>query len=269
MLINKLADKVKSEGVGLGVLPSESLVTESLVNEALAVDGLFYTESVGDLTESDVPVERLLVEVILLVRAENHDSHRVDKSVELLHHNVAKKGGTCSGLGLNLLIIRKIQSDKLDAGICVAGAVDGVVGVYVRLVTRNESLVLILARDLLLKLRKHRLELVEDLGTLEILEEHISLVGSLHTIKLVIIDLVRADDEVHLAVRHLQPGKVAVIIIVSPQRVDLLEKIIAHAWLDGDVSGGLEVIADLVDVVLERVVVPNGSELAVGAAPDE
>ena len=151
----------------------------------------------------------------------------------------------------------------------MTGAVDGVVGVDVGLVARNKSLVLLLARDLLLELRKHRFELIENLGTLEILEEHISLVGCLETIELVIIDLVRADDEVHLAVRHLQPGKVAVIIIVSPQRVDLLEKIVAHARLDGDVSGGLEVVADLVDVILERVVVPNGSELAVGAAPDE
>ena len=223
----------------------------------------------GDLTESDVPVESLLVKVILLVRSQNHDANRVDNPVELLHHNVAKEGGTCSGLDLNLLIVREIQSDKLDAGVGVACAVDGVVGVDVRLVARYECLVLILTWDLLLELRKHRLELVEDLGTLEILEEHISLVGCLETIELVIIDLVRADDEVHLAVRHLQPGKVAVIIIVSPQRVDLLEKIVAHARLDGDVSGGLEVVADLVDVILERVVVPNGSELAVGAAPDE
>ena len=266
MLVEKLADKVKTEGVGLGVLPSESLVAKSLVNEALAVDGLLYTESVGDLTESDVPVESLLVKVILLVRSQNHDANRVDNPVELLHHNVAKEGRTGTGLCLNFLIVREIQSNQLYS---VTGAVDGVVGVDVGLVARNKSLVLLLARDLLLELRKHRLELIENLGTLEILEEHISLVGCLETIELVIIDLVRADDEVHLAVRHLQPGKVAVIIIVSPQRVDLLEKIVAHARLDGDVSGGLEVVADLVDVILERVVVPNGSELAVGAATDE
>ena len=32
MLVEKLADKVKTEGVGLGVLPSESLVAESLID---------------------------------------------------------------------------------------------------------------------------------------------------------------------------------------------------------------------------------------------
>ena len=269
MLVEKLADKVKTEGVGLGVLPSESLVAKSLIDEALAVDGLLYTESVGDLTESDVPVESLLVKVILLVRSQNHDANRVDNPVELLHHNVAKEGRTGTGLCLNFLIVREIQSNQLYTCVSVTGAVDGVVGVDVGLVARNKSLVLLLARDLLLELRKHRFELIENLGTLEILEEHISLVGCLETIELVIIDLVRADDEVHLAVRHLQPGKVAVIIIVSPQRVDLLEKIVAHARLDGDVSGSLEVIADLIDVVLESVMIPDRSEFSVGAAPDE
>ena len=205
----------------------------------------------------------------LLVRSQNHDADRIDDPVELLHHDVAQQRCARPGLGLDFLAVRKVEGDQLDAGVGVTGAVDGVVGVDVRLVSRNESLVLLLARNLLLELREHRGEPVENFRALQVFQKHISLVGGLEAQQTVVIHLVRADDQIHFAVSHLQPCEVTVIIIVTLQRVDLLEEIVAHARLDGDVRGGLEVVAYLVNVVLEGIVVPDGSEFAVGSAPDE
>ena len=151
----------------------------------------------------------------------------------------------------------------------MSGAVDRVIGINVRFVARHEVPVLLLARDLLLKLRKNRSEAVKHLGTLEILQKHIGLVGGLESKETVVIDLVRADDEIHLAVRHLKPRQIAVVVVVGLEGVDLLEKIVAHARLDGDVSRRLKVVADLVNVVLEGIMVPDRGQPAVRSAPYE
>ncbi len=168
MLVQKFADKIKSESVRLGVLPSESLVAESLVNLAFSVDRLFDSKSMGNLTECDVPIECLFAEVILLVWGKNHNADRVYDSVELLNHYVAKKGSTGACLSLNFFIIRKIQSYQLNTSVGVTRAIDSVIGVNVRLVSWYKILVLFFARDLFLELRQHGRELVKYFGAFEV-----------------------------------------------------------------------------------------------------
>ena len=150
----------------------------------------------------------------LLVRVQDDIADRTYKPVELLRHDVAQKGGSCSGLCLDLSAVRKVEGCHLYPGIGVPGAVDGVIGVDVGLSSRDKCLVLVSAWKFFLKVREHCLELVQHLCALDVLEKHVGLVRSLEAIKLVVIDLVRANDQIHLAVSHLKPCEIAVIVVI-------------------------------------------------------
>ena len=103
-------------------------------------------------------------------------------------------------------------------------------------------------------------------GTLQVLEQNIGAIGSLLAQEVIVDGLQRADHQVHLAVRHIQPGKFALIIIIGENGIGLLEKVVADAGLDGDVGGSLEIVGNLLHVGGVGVVVPDGFQRAVGGA---
>ena len=166
-------------------------------------------------------------------------------------------------------VVRKVDGDGLAAGIGVAGIVDGVIHEHVRLGAGNEGLVLLRARELFLKVRKHGDVLGEFICLLEILEEDEALIGGLDSVDAVLVVLDRADDKVHLAVLHIHPGKVGLIIVVSPEGFRTLEKIVPDTLLDGHCRSRLKVAGNLVDALGILLVIPYCLELSVLSPPDE
>ena len=121
----------------------------------------------------------------------------------------------------------------------------------------------------LLELRETGRQGVQFLGALQVLQEHIGAIGCLGPIQGVIHGLVRTDHKVHFAVGHLQPGLVALVIVIGLQAFDLLEEVFPDAGLDGDIGGRLQVVGDLADGLSIGVVVPDGLQGAVIGTGDE
>ena len=104
---------------------------------------------------------------------------------------------------------------------------------------------------------------VELLGAAEILQQHICPVGSLGAVKAIIHGLYGADDEVHFAVVHLQPGLVALVIIVGLEAFDHLEQILAYAFFYGNIGRTLQQPFYPAYGFLICIVVPYGLQAAV------
>ena len=120
-----------------------------------------------------------------------------------------------------------------------------------------------------LQFRKTGRQLIQRGGTVQILQEHIGAIGSLDAVQFIVDGLIGADDKVHLAVGHFQPGLLALIIIIGEKGIGHLEKIVTDAGLDGDVGSGAQEVCHLLDLVLIGIVIPDSFQLSVFLAADE
>ena len=103
----------------------------------------------------------------------------------------------------------------------------------------------------------------------QVLQEHIGAIGGLEAVPFIVDGLVGANHQVHLAVRHLQPGFFALVIVVREEGFRLLEQIVTDTLLDGDVGGGAEDIGHLFYLGLIGVVIPYHVQGAVIGTLDE
>ena len=110
---------------------------------------------------------------------------------------------------------------------------------------------------------------IEFLGALEILEQDIGSVGSLLSVETVVNSLDRPDYKVHLAVVHLEPCLVALVIIVGLEAFDHLEQIVADALFDSDVGCPLQISFNRAYGLSVCIVIPNCLEAAVRSALNE
>ena len=192
-----------------------------------------------------------------------------DNAVELLHHDVAQQDGAGALLLLDTRIVRKVDRHQLDAGVGMSGQVDGVTGEHVRLGTGREGLVRIGAGQHLLERGEHGAELVQHGGTFEVLEKDVGIIGRLQAEETVVGHLARADHQVHLAVSHVQPGVLALIVIITAERIALLEQVGTDGGLDRNVCSRLQAVADLVDLGGESLVIRHGNQFTVRSAADQ
>ena len=187
----------------------------------------------------------------------------MDRPVELLADDGVENDGAGTQFLLHLRVIREIDADDLISRIGVTAAIEHVAGEDVGLGARDENAVGRVAGQHFLQFRHAGGEGVEFLGALEVLQEDIGAVGRLRPVKRIVRRLDGADDKVHLAVVHLQPGLVAVVIVIGHEPLDHLQQIMPHALLDGDVGGPPEIFRDPVDGPGIGLVVPDGLETAV------
>ena len=73
-----------------------------------------------------------------------------------------------------------------------------------------------------------------------------------------------AEDQIHLAVVHLKPGFVAVVVIIRLEAFDQFKEIVPYALLDCNIGSPLKVALNLADIFSKSVVVPDGLEATVG-----
>ena len=181
--------------------------------------------------------------------------------------HVLQKDGARTAVTLDVAVEGKVQCDDLHARVGLARIVEGVAGEDVGACSGLEGLVCRISGKVFLELGDPGDILHQFLGAGLVLEQHERLVGALDAEQLVVSDLVGADDQVHLAVIHVQPGDGAFVVLVGHEGFSLGKQVGGHARLDSDVRRRLQVVGDLLDIVLVFVVEPYGLQRAVlGAA---
>ena len=223
MGLGLLHAEVRTQHVGFCLFDREGLVAERFGDGALAVHGLFHAQSLRNLAESDDPVKGTRVQMGLVGILQQGHAHREDGTVELLADDVVEQDGTGAQLFLDLRVVREVDGDHLESGVGIAAVIDDVAGEDVGFTARDELVVGRIAGKHLLELGQAGGQGIEFFRALEILQEHIGAEGVLDPVQGVVHGLVRAQDQVHLAVGHVQPGLLALVVIVRAKTVDLLE----------------------------------------------
>ena len=159
-------------------------------------------------------------------------------------------------------VIRKIDGNGLSAGIRVSGIIYRVINEHVGLCTRNESLVLRSARQGFLQVRKHGDILPQLLGTFEVLQENEAFVCCLEPVDSVLIVLDRADYDIHLAVLHVHPCEVRLIVVICPESLGTFQEEIPDTLLDRHCGSPFEITCYLFYALLICVMIPYDLQIA-------
>ena len=150
--------------------------------------------------------------MLAILVADYKVSCRNENSVELGSNHILHKDAAGTLFSLNLNVKRKAYGNILDSAVGCSGIVKSVASINYGLRTRDKGLVFILARKTLLELRHLCAELVELLGTGEVLQDDVCTIGTLDAVKIVIAAFARAEDQVHLAVVGIKPLQSALLV---------------------------------------------------------
>ena len=172
----ELADKKHSCGIRLQLLEGSGRTSESLFHSTFSVHGFLYAKSMGDLTEYDIPEERIRGYMLSGLSIQKAFGSRFDDIAVLGLNDVLKKDGTGAAIPLDIFIKGQVQGNDLDTCIRLTGIVQCVAGEDVRTGSGLESLVSRIAGKLFLQLADAGNILHQLIGLRLVLEQDISLI---------------------------------------------------------------------------------------------
>ena len=240
-----------------------------MLNTAQAVYRFLDTQPLGHLAEDNVPEEGLGREVGHGGIVQQHVAGRAYHIVEFGADDILQQDGTGTLVPLHIGIVGQVQGNHLHTRIGLSGIVEGVAGEDIGTGSGLEGLVSVLAGKILLEFIQAGDILHQHFRLGLVLQKDKSLIGTLQAEKLVVVRLVRAQDQVHLAVVHLQPVDIALVVVVGAEGLHLAQQVFLHAGLDGDVGRSRQVIGNLVDMLAIRVMEPDGLQSTVFPAADK
>ena len=261
--------QVCTQHIGLGLFQGEGFVAQGLGHRSLPIDGFLHAQAFCHFPVHDVPIKGIGVQVSLVHAFKQQHAGREYGAVEFLADNVVEQDGPGTVLLLHARIIRKIDGDGLVSGIGIAAIIDDIAGENVGFESGSEKMVGRIPRQGGLQFRKTGADGLHLLRTLLILQEHVGAIGGLDAQKFIVNGFRRTDYKVHLAVHHIQPGQIALVVIVGHHGIGLFEEVVPDTGLDGDVGGSSQEVGYFLHLLLVCLVVPDRFQLAVLLPADE